>query len=83
MISDAVNIWPDIKAADAGLVGPCDVDTTARNMIDILKNPARAATMAKNGVRLARQKYSWDGIAPALEKAYEDVLAGRTETRNV
>ena len=83
VISDAVNIWPDIKAADAGLVGPCDVDTTARNMIDILKNPARAATMAKNGVRLARQKYSWDGIAPTLEKAYEDVLAGRTETRNV
>ena len=46
-------------------------------MIEILENPGRAAEMAANGVRLVRDKYSWDGIAPTLEKAYEDVLAGR------
>tara|TARA_R110002111_G_scaffold149603_4_gene216531 strand:+ start:746 stop:1891 length:1146 start_codon:yes stop_codon:yes gene_type:complete len=76
-ISDAVNIWSDVQAAGAGLVGPCDIDATARNMIEILENPGRAAEMAANGVRLVRDKYSWDGIAPTLEKAYEDVLAGR------
>lgn len=79
VISDAVNIWPDIQAADAGLVAPCDVDATARNMIEILENPARAATIAKNGVKLVQDRYSWDGVASALEKGYEDVLAGRVD----
>jgi glycosyltransferase involved in cell wall biosynthesis len=77
VISDAVNIWPDVEAAGAGLVGPCDADVTARNMIEILQNPGRAAEMAQNGIGLVRDRYSWDGIAPTLEKAYEDVLAGR------
>ena len=81
VISDAVNIWPDVKDAGAGLVGPVDADATARNMIEILENPGVAAAMGPAGARLARDRYSWDGIAPALEKAYEDVLAGRTETR--
>jgi glycosyltransferase involved in cell wall biosynthesis len=77
VISDAVNIWPDVKAADAGLVGPCDAAVTARHMIEILENTGRAADMGRNGIKLVRDKYSWDGIAPTLEKAYEDVLAGR------
>ena len=77
VISDAVNIWPDVEAADAGLVGPCDVAVTARHMIEILENTGRAADMGRNGITLVRDKYSWDGIAPTLEKAYEDVLAGR------
>lgn len=79
VISDAVNIWPDIKAADAGLVSPCDVDATARNMIELLENPARAQKIAENGVKLVEDIYSWDGVASALEKGYEDVLAGRVE----
>ncbi len=30
VISDAVNIWPEVESAEAGLVGPCDIDITAR-----------------------------------------------------
>jgi glycosyltransferase involved in cell wall biosynthesis len=81
-ISDAVNISPYVEAAGAGLVAPCDAAATTRNMIEILENPGRAATMGENGVRLVHEKYSWDGIAPALERAYEDVLAGLAGTRN-
>ena len=77
VISDAVNIWPDVERAGAGLVGPCEIGPTARNMEEILANPGRAAEMGRNGIRLAREKYSWDGIAPVLENAYETVLSGR------
>jgi len=77
VISDAVNIWPDVEAADAGLVGPCDVAVTARYMIEILENTGQAAGMGRNDITLVRDKYSWDGIALTLKKAYEDVLAGR------
>lgn len=77
VISDAVNIWPEVQAAAAGLVGPCDIEKTALNITQILENPGLAADMGANGVRLVRERYSWDGIAPTLEKAYEDVLAGR------
>ena len=82
VISDAVNIWPEVEAAGAGLVGPCDADATARHMIEILEHPDAATRMGRAGAQLARDRYSWDGIAPALEKAYEDVLAGRTMTRD-
>ncbi|MFT5485888.1 MAG: glycosyltransferase involved in cell wall biosynthesis [Paracoccaceae bacterium] len=77
VISDAVNIWPEVKSAEAGLVGPCDIEATARHMMHVLENPGRAAEMGAAGIRLVRDRYSWDGIAPTLEKAYEDVLAGR------
>jgi len=77
VISDAVNIWPEVQSADAGLIGPCEIEATARNMMQILENPGRAAEMGTNGIGLVRDRYSWDGIAPTLEKAYEDVLAGR------
>lgn len=77
VISDAVNIWPDVADAGAGLVGPVDADATAKNMIRILENRDAAAAMGRAGVQLARDRYSWDGIAPMLEKAYEDVLARR------
>lgn len=77
VISDAVNIWPAVEAAGAGLVGPTDARVTARHMCEILANPDRAGEMAANGIGLVRDRYSWDGIAPTLEKAYEDVLAGR------
>jgi len=33
--------------------------------------------MGRNDITLVRDKYSWDGIALTLKKAYEDVLAGR------
>jgi hypothetical protein len=46
-------------------------------MIEILENTGQAADMGRNDITLVRDKYSWDGIALTLEKAYEDVLAGR------
>ena len=77
IISYAVYFLQEDESAEAGLVGPCDIDITARNIMQILDNPARASEMGANGIRLVRDRYSWDGIAPTLEKAYEDVLAGR------
>ena len=60
VISDAVNIWPEVESAAAGLVGPCDIDITARNIMQILENSARASEMGANGIRLVRDRYSWE-----------------------
>lgn len=76
VISDAVNIWPDVQAADAGLVSRCDVDAVAANIVALLDDPARARRMGENGRRLAAEKFSWDGISAELEAAYGRVLAG-------
>lgn len=85
-ISEAVNIWHDVKTARAGLVSPCNADAIARDLTSILSSPGRAVAMGERGRALAREKYSWDGIAPALEAAYEqvlgeNVLAGRGANR--
>ena len=76
VISDAVNIWHDIRAAGAGLVSACDVDAVAANMIALLEDPGRAREMGARGRRLAADRFSWDGVAAELEAAYRRVLSG-------
>lgn len=74
VISDAVNIWPDIRDADAGLVSAPDVGAVAANIGTLLADPARARQMGENGLRMVREKFSWDRIAEELEAAYRTIL---------
>lgn len=77
VISDQVNIWEEVAAAGAGLVSGCEVGPVADNIASLLADPVRAHAMGEAGRALVLEKYSWDGIAPALEKAYENVVTGR------
>jgi glycosyltransferase involved in cell wall biosynthesis len=47
VISDAINIWPEVECAETGLVGPYDIDITARNIMQIFDNPARASELGR------------------------------------
>lgn len=77
VISDAVNIWRDIRDAGAGLVSGTDAAAVAANISALLADPAAARRMGENGRRMAREKFSWDGVAGDLEAAYRTILENR------
>ena len=76
VISDKVNIWPEITKAMAGHVTPCDVTQLASAMAELLDDPARAVEMGDNGKDLVREKYSWPIVSRTLEQTYRSILEG-------
>jgi len=70
LISNKVNIWGDIEAASAGLVGTCDISSIEGHLEELLADPERARTMGRNGERLVQERYNWPKTAAMLEAAY-------------
>jgi glycosyltransferase involved in cell wall biosynthesis len=74
VISDQVNIWPDVKGAGAGLVVPCDVDATARALLTILQDPERGKQMGNDGRRWVAEHLPWKVVAARMANAYAEVI---------
>ena len=75
-ISDRVNIWREITAAGAGLVGPPTVDEVARQIATLAREPEAARRMGEAGHRLVADRFQWSDIAARLEAVYRAVAAG-------
>ena len=59
VISDQVNIWPEVAKTNAGLVVPCDVNATAQALRKVLEDPAKGREMGSNGKRWAAEHLPW------------------------
>jgi len=80
VISDRVNIWPEVKEAGAGLVVRCDPEETARALLTLLNNPAAGKEMGRRGRRLVREKMTWKVVGDEMVQVYEE-LCQRTAMR--
>jgi glycosyltransferase involved in cell wall biosynthesis len=78
VISDKVNLSHDVRAADAGLVTPCDADRVGEALLDLLDRPEDAARMGKNGRCLIEECFQWPAIAAQLEALYLALSEGRS-----
>ena len=74
IVSDKVNLWPDIVEAGAGMVAPCDAFAFSRKMMDVLRDEELARRLGGNGSSLVRGKYSWEDIAARLLSVYSSLL---------
>jgi len=74
VISDQVNIWPEVSRVDAGLVVPCDAEATAQALRSILDDPARGRQMGSNGRRWVAEHLPWKVVAAQMARAYEDIV---------
>ena len=77
VISDQVNIWREVAAAGAGLVGPCEATRLAENLEALLADPERGAEMGRRGKALVAGRFQWDGVALALQDLYARLIANR------
>ena len=82
LISDQVNIWPEVKQADAGIVVPCDVEATADALRNMLADPVRGREMGANGRRWTAEHLPWSVVAAQMARAYEDIAGDRVVLRS-
>lgn len=72
-VTPEVGLSEAITAAGAGLVTEGDAETLGKNMKQLLSDPAKLERMGEAGRALVREKYSWDGIAMAMERIYREI----------
>jgi len=77
LISDQVNIWPEVARADAGLVVPCDVDATVRALRQLLDDAPRARQMGRNGRAWVAEHLPWSVVGAQMICVYEEILRDR------
>ena len=77
LISDKVNIWREIVAADAGRVATTDIAAVAEGLGTLLADPEAAAAMGARARRFVAAHYDWDEIAVRLEAVYRALAEGR------
>jgi len=74
VISDQVNIWPDVANAHAGLVVPCDPQATANALLTLLDDRERGREMGGDGRRWVAEHLPWNVVAAQMARAYEETI---------
>ena len=74
VISDQVNIYPDIQAAGVGGVVPMDVAALAREIDRWLEDESMRRTAAAKAPAFVRERYDWDQIARRWVDHYRGVV---------
>jgi glycosyltransferase involved in cell wall biosynthesis len=74
VVSDRVDVAPDVSAAGAGLVVPVERDAVARAILSILRRPDEAKQMGLAGQTHTRRWLTWERAAAGVETMYLDVL---------
>jgi glycosyltransferase involved in cell wall biosynthesis len=80
IISDKVNLWPDIEEYEAGLVTPCDAGAAAQAMLTVLKEKSLRARLSNGGQRLISERYSREIVVNQLKKLYSDLKRDRAKS---
>lgn len=76
IVSSAVNIAPDIGAADAGVVTTLEVDEIAAHLRDLLGDVSRRGELSTRAREFAAG-YDWSRIGPRLAELYREAAEGR------
>lgn len=74
VISDQVNIWPEVTNCAAGLVVPCDAEATAQALAKVLDNPEASKQMGRNGRRWVAENLPWSVVAAQMASAYGELV---------
>jgi glycosyltransferase involved in cell wall biosynthesis len=77
IVSDQVDLAPDVRAAHAGLVTPPTAEGTAEALRALLTQEAFREELGRNGKMLVRERFTWERVVGELTRVYEDILTGR------
>jgi glycosyltransferase involved in cell wall biosynthesis len=73
VISDRVNISPEIEAAQAGIVVPCDAGRAANAIQALLDDPITARQMGERGRLWAERHWTWPAVAEQMLAVYSSM----------
>ena len=75
LISDQVNIYPELSAAGVATVVTCSVDSVADGIESALADTGARQRIRTLGPAFVRAHYTWDAIIPTLVERYTEVIA--------
>lgn len=73
VISTNVNIWHEIKKADAGIVTECAPMQVSDAIVRLLSDKISCQRLAKTGKTFVQQQYAWDNVSQQLINMYRDI----------
>ncbi|MGB6432400.1 MAG: glycosyltransferase [Candidatus Acidiferrales bacterium] len=73
VISDRVNIWPEIARAEAGIVVPCEAEAATRAIETLLEDPETARRMGAHGRAWVEQNWTWPAVAEKTLEVYAEI----------
>jgi glycosyltransferase involved in cell wall biosynthesis len=74
VISDQVNLWPEVQNAGTGIVVPCEVSATAQALRSLIDNPERGREMGRRGKQWAAEHLAWTAVGRQMAEAYEEIV---------
>jgi glycosyltransferase involved in cell wall biosynthesis len=74
IISNRVNSWPEIKAAEAALIIEPEVKSLVEALHFLLTDDAACKAIGSRAALFARSRYGWDTVAGKMEAAYAQIL---------
>lgn len=75
VISDRINLWPDIAQYDAGLITPCEASLAADAMIKVLADKNLQLQLVQGGSKLINERYSRTAIVNQLLVLYRKAIS--------
>jgi glycosyltransferase involved in cell wall biosynthesis len=75
IITSGIQISAEINAANAGLVVEGEVLALSSALHQIVTNPRLRDELRRNGVHLAKSRYSWIAIAQELSSVYKNIIS--------
>jgi len=75
LISEEINLWREVAAAECGLVVPLSPPGIAEAIAALLRDPARRRAMGERGRALVAGRFAWDKVAAQLEEVYRRAAA--------
>jgi glycosyltransferase involved in cell wall biosynthesis len=79
VISDQVNLWPEIKDAAVGGVIPLEVEAITRELHRWLSNSELRAQAARRAKSFVRERFDWNTIAHRWTGHYAALMAHPTQ----
>ncbi len=82
-ISDRIHIAEDIRQAEAGWVGPLEIEAIASLIKSALLDPDERQRRGLNGKAYAKKYYNWDAIAQQTIDTYQHILSSIANPNNL
>ncbi len=83
VITDRVNLHPEVEEAGAGVVTPCEADALAEALDTLLNDDLLRRQMGENGANLVSRLYRWDTVALQVKGLYDTVISGKFARESV
>lgn len=81
VISNKVDLHPEIEMSEAGLVCSPDIEAVAHAMSQILEKQDLRDRMSENARRLIMTKFIWEKVICDLMNVYEDILSEKHKSK--